>query len=268
MKNNTISKLFNLKGKTIIITGSAGRLGSRYSEILSEAGANMILIDINTKKNNLLEKHLRKKFKTDPLAINMDITDPVQIKKMKNTVLKKYKKIYGLINNANPYVTQHDLKFQNFPLDIWQKYVDVDLIATFLLCREFGTLMAKQKEGVIVNISSIYGIVGPDQRIYGNSKLNSQIPYSAVKGGIINMTKYLAAYWHNKNVRVNTLTPGGVEDKKYQSKEFIKKYSEKTMLGRMAKNDDYSGSILFLMSNASSYMTGANLIVDGGWTAW
>ena len=128
--------------------------------------------------------------------------------------------------------------------------------------------MAKQKNGSIINISSIYGLVGADQRIYGKSKLNSQVSYSATKGSIVSITRYLASYWHRKNVRVNTLTLGGVEDKSYMKTKFVKNYSEKTILGRMARKDDFNGSLLFLASDASSYMTGANLVIDGGWTAW
>ena len=126
--------------------------------------------------------------------------------------------------------------------------------------------MIKQNNGVIINISSIYGMIGADQRIYGSSGLNSPVSYAASKGAIINLTRYLAAYWQGKGIRVNTLSPGGVE--KGQDKDFIKKYSYKTILGRMAKRDEYVGPILFLASDASSYMTGSNLIVDGGWTAW
>ena len=128
--------------------------------------------------------------------------------------------------------------------------------------------MAKQKTGVIVNIASIYGLVGADQIIYGKNKLNSPASYAATKGAIVNLTRYLAAYWHGKNVRVNTLSLGGVLDKSYMDKTFIKKYSEKTILGRMANSNEFNAAILFLSSNASSYMTGANLILDGGWTAW
>ena len=128
--------------------------------------------------------------------------------------------------------------------------------------------MSKQKKGVIVNIASTYGLVGADQRIYGNSGLNLPVSYAASKGAIVNLTRYLAAYWHGKNIRVNTLSPGGVLDKTYQNKKFIENYSKKTILGRMAKKDEYDGAILFLMSDASSYMTGSNLVVDGGWTAW
>ncbi|MFZ0184310.1 MAG: SDR family oxidoreductase, partial [Nitrosotalea sp.] len=119
-----------------------------------------------------------------------------------------------------------------------------------------------------VNISSIYGINGADQRIYGTSKLNSPISYAATKGALVNLTRYLAAYWNRKNIRVNTLTLGGVLDKSYMNKNFIKNYSYKTMLGRMALPTEYNGALVFLLSDASSYMTGANLIVDGGWTSW
>lgn len=268
--NTSISKLFNLKGRNIIITGSAGRLGSQFAKILSEAGANTILVDINERKNSLLEKKLRDTYKTNAKSYTLDLTQPSEITKFKKDFFKKFSTVYGLINNAHvnfpPKTTNFDL--ENYPIEYWQKYLDIHLTATFLMCKEFGSIMAKKQNGVIVNISSIYGLVGPDQRIYGDSKLNSPAPYSAVKAGVASLTRYFASYWTGKNVRVNTLTPGGVEDSTYQSSQFIKNYSSKTMLGRMAKNEDYNGAMLFLMSDASSYMTGANLIVDGGWTAW
>ena len=158
--------------------------------------------------------------------------------------------------------------FEEFPLDLWNQTLSVNLTGVFLCSQEFGRAMTKRGKGVIVNIASHYGLVGADQRIYGSSKLNSPVSYATSKGGIVNLTKYLAAYWHSKNVRVNTLTLGGVQDNSYQNKEFIKNYSKKTILGRMAKKEDYKGAILFLISDASSYMTGSNLIIDGGWTAW
>ena len=161
------------------------------------------------------------------------------------------------------------MMFEEFELELWNKVVSVNLTGIFLCSQIFGKIMAKQKtENTIVNISSIYGINGADQRIYGNSKLNSPPSYAATKGAVVNFTKYLAAYWHKKNIRVNTMTLGGVEDKSYMNKKFISNYSEKTMLGRMAKSDEYNGGLVFLLSGASSYMTGANLILDGGWSAW
>ena len=266
----SISKLFDLTGKNIIITGSAGRLGSQFAHILSASGANTILVDIDEKKNLRLEKKLRSIYKTKPKSYSVDLSKPSEILKFKSEFFKNYSSVYGLINNVhvNFPPTSKNYTLENYPVEIWQKYLDLHLTATFLMCREFGPFMAKKRNGSIVNISSIYGIVGPDQRIYGKSKLNSPPSYSAVKSGIVNLTKYFASYWAGKNVRVNTLTPGGVQDASYQSSQFIKKYSEKTILGRMAKNDDYDGAILFLISDASSYMTGSNLIVDGGWTAW
>ena len=159
-------------------------------------------------------------------------------------------------------------KIKTLPLEIWQKSIDINLTGSFLFSQEFGSVMAKQRKGVIVNISSTYGLVGTDQRIYGNSGINAPVSYAVTKSGMLNLTRYLAAYWQGKNVRVNTLSPGGVMDKSYQNNTFIQNYSNKTMLGRMARKNEYNGALLFLLSDASSYMTGSNLIVDGGWTAW
>lgn len=273
MNKNSIAKIFDLTGRTIILTGSAGLLGTQYSHILSEAGANVVLVDVNTKLNKKLEKLIKKKYNTTPQSYTTDITNFSEIKKMTRDVLKKYKKIDGLINNAflNHVVQQSktgSIAFESFPQEIWNNALDINLTGVFLCCQEIGKIMVKQKKGIIVNISSIYGMVGPDQRIYQNTKINSPVSYAVSKGGIVNLTRYLAAYWQKKNVRVNTLTLGGVEDKSYQKSEFIKNYSARTMLGRMAKKDDFSGAILFLLSDASSYMTGTNLVIDGGWTAW
>jgi len=272
MKKNSIQKIFDLTNKTAILTGSAGRLGTQFANILCEAGANLVLIDINEKQNKTLEKSLKQKFNTKIITLNIDISNKQSLESGKKQILKKFGKVDILINNAffNPSINQTSktINFETFPLDLWNKVIGINLTGVFLCCQEFGKIMAKQKKGSIVNISSIYGLVGADQRIYGNSKLNSQISYAATKGSIVNMTRYLAAYWHRKNVRVNTLTLGGVEDKSYMKKSFIQKYSEKTILGRMAEKGDYNGALLFLASDASSYMTGSNLVIDGGWTAW
>jgi len=230
----------------------------------------VILVDIETQKNTKLEISLRKKYSTNPLTLNLDITNESDVKQLVQKTLKKYKKIDGLINNAHIILRNHpqrDESFENYPLELWNTTIS-NLKSVFLCSREVGKVMFKQHYGVIVNISSIYGIKGADQRIYGKSRLNSPVSYAVTKGGIVNFTRYLAAYWRGKNIRVNTLTLGGVLDKKLQSKDFIKKYSDKTIIGRMANVDDYDGALLFLVSDASSYMTGANLIVDGGWTAW
>ena len=264
--------MFDLKKKTIILTGAAGRLGSQYSHTLSAAGADVILVDVDDDKNKKLENTLTKKYHTKPMSFNIDITKRQDVKELKNAILDAYGKIDVLVNNAHFVPREHaqrDAPFELYPLDLWNKTIATNLTGLLLLCQEVGKVMIKQKRGVIVNISSIYGMVGPDQRIYGKSRLNSPISYAATKGAIVNLTRYLAAYWHRKNIRVNTLTLGGVFDPElHTDKKFLEKYSEKTMLGRMARNDEYNGALLFLVSDASSYMTGANLVVDGGWTAW
>jgi NAD(P)-dependent dehydrogenase (short-subunit alcohol dehydrogenase family) len=258
-----------------VITGSSGLLGSQYANILSASGANVILVDLDSIKNKKLERSLRKKYRTKARSYITDISNLQEVKKLAKNVLRDFKKIDGLVNNAaftskvakeesdNPYGS-----FENFPMKIWQKSIDINLTGVFFCSQTFGKIMAKQGKGVIVNIASNYGLVGADQRIYGKSGLNLPISYAATKGAVVNMTRYLAAYWSGKNLRVNTLSPGGVLDVTYQDKKFIKKYSERTILGRMARKDEYNGAMLFLISDASSYMTGANLIVDGGWTAW
>lgn len=264
--------MFDLSGRTIILTGSSGFLGSQYSNILSQAGANVILVDIDKEKNEKLEESLANKYDTKPMSICTDISDQTAIKQAKKNILKKYKKIDGLINNAvfHPKTKTKNIAtpFESFPLELWNQAIEVNLTGVFLCCREFGKTMVQQGKGTIVNISSIYGNVGADQRIYGKSGLDSPISYAATKGAIINLTRYLAAYWQRKNIRVNTLTLGGIQDTSYMDKKFVKKYSERTMLGRMAQRDEYNGALLFLVSDASSYMTGSNLIIDGGWTAW
>ena len=270
-----ISKLFDIKNRNIVITGSSGLLGSQYANTLSAAGANVILVDLDSIKNKKLERSLVKKYGTKARSYTTDISNLQEVKKLAKNVLKDFKKIDGLVNNAaytskgakeesdNPYGS-----LENFPMKIWQKSIDINLTGVFFCSQAFGKIMAKQGKGVIVNIASNYGLVGADQRIYGKSGLNLPISYAATKGAVVNMTRYLAAYWSGKNIRVNTLSPGGVLDVTYQDKKFIKKYSERTILGRMAKKNEYNGAMLFLISDASSYMTGANLIVDGGWTAW
>lgn len=266
-------KIFDLSNQVIVLTGSAGRLGKNFSHVLADAGANLVLIDINNKENKKLEKQLLKKFKTKILTSNTDITEKKQLEILAKQVIKKFGKVNGLVNNAfySPRlnVEKSAMKFEEYETEMWNDVISVNLTGVFLSSQVFGKIMSKQKTGGnIVNISSIYGINGADQRIYEDSKLNSPPSYAATKGAVVNFTKYLAAYWNRKNIRVNTMTLGGVEDKSYMNKKFLKNYSNKTMIGRMARNDEYNGALVFLLSKASSYMTGANLVLDGGWSSW
>lgn len=263
-----VKQLFDLSGKVVIITGAAGNLGSRYADGLSQFGANVVLADIDYIKCKQMAKKIKEKYLTDPEPTKLDLTKKKSISNVVSKVLKKYSKIDVLINNA-AYQGNDKIRktsFENLSLDDWNKSISVNLTGVFLMCQQVGKIMKKQKQGNIINIGSTYGLVAPDQRIYGISGQNAAVFYSITKSGVISLTRYLASYWANTGIRVNTLSPGGVE--RNQGKSFVKNYSKKTMLGRMAQKNEYTGAIIFLASDASSYMTGSNLVIDGGWTAW
>lgn len=234
----------DLIDKVIILTGSEGLIGKEYKKTLKNEGAIVIPVDIK---------------------LGIDITKEEHIKKIVKDTIKKYNKIDILINNVKSTDT-FNIAFEECSLKEWNSFININLTGVFICCKIIGIQMLKQGYGNIINIGSTYGIVGTDQRIYGDSGINSPVHYAAAKGAIINMTRYLAAYYAGKGIRVNCLSPGGVLTN--QDKEFITNYEYKTMLGRMAKKDDYNGAIIFLCSDVSKYMTGANLIIDGGWTAW
>ena len=261
-------KVFDFSNRVIVITGAAGLLGSEYADGFCQAGGNVVLADKNFEKCKKLAAKLEKKYGVKPLPIKLDVTNPNSIKKMVTHITKKFSKIDVLVNNAiYPEIGKiKKPKFEDFHLDVWKKGIDVNLTGMFLCSHQIGEIMKKQKNGVIINISSIYGIKGPDQRIYGKTKIIKSALYATTKGAVINFTKYLASYWNRTGIRVNTLSLGGVEEN--QDRNFKKKYSDKTMIGRMAKKDEYVGALLFLSSDASSYMTGSNLVIDGGWSAW
>ena len=263
-----VKNIFDVSGKVILLTGAAGNLGTQYARGLTEAGADVVLADIDYSKCKKIQSSLEKKFKRKLMSVELDLRDRKSIIKNVKLIQKKFGKIDVLINNA-AIQGNHKLratKFENFPLSYWNDAVSVNLTGVFLMCQEVGKIMVKQKNGNIINISSTYGVIAPDQRIYGTSGQNSSAFYASTKSALINLTRYLASYWNRKGIRVNTLSPGGVENN--QDPKFIKKYSEKTMIGRMAQKDEYVGALIFLCSDASSYMTGSNLIIDGGWTAW
>ncbi len=265
--------LFSLNNKVAIVTGALGLLGKQHCLALSEAGAAVIVCDLDEKACNDFAFSLE----GDNLGVRVDITSPDSIYNLKEIVVNKYKKIDILINNAaindmfeNPAAASELSKFENYPLELWNKSLAVNVTGTFLCSQIIGSQMAEQGHGSIINIASTYGIVAPDQSVYkkedGSQTFYKSPAYPATKGAVISFTRFLAAYWGNKGVRVNSLSPGGVEN--HQDDYFIKNYSLRTPLGRMAAPSDYKGAIVFLASDASAYMTGANLIVDGGWTTW
>jgi NAD(P)-dependent dehydrogenase (short-subunit alcohol dehydrogenase family) len=263
--------MFSLVNRVAIVTGSAGLLGKAHCRALAAAGANVVVADLIEKDcieiaNELGEKHL---------GIVLNVTEADSIKNAKEIILQKYGRIDILVNNAaindmfeNPLLGAKQSMFEHYPLDMFNKCLEVNVMGMFLCSQILGSVMAEQKSGSIINIASTYGIVAPDQSLYQN-KNGEQVfykspAYPVTKSAVIGFTKYLAAYWGNKNVRVNSLSPGGVENN--QDDFFQQKYAAKTLLGRMADADDYQGAIVFLASDASAYMTGANLVVDGGFT--
>lgn len=267
-ENLNTKRLFDLSERVIILTGASGLLGSKYAEGLSQYGANIVLADINYIQCKKLEKKLHDIYGTEPLAVKTNISNPKSVKKMVSEAIKKFRKIDVLVNNAVFPETRQErtIPFEKFPISVWNNIISVNLTGVLLCTQQVGQVMLKQKKGSIINVSSIYGMVAADQRIYGKSRLNSTVAYAITKSAILNLTRYVASYWNRTGIRVNTLTLGGAESG--QDPEFIKNYSYRTMIGRMARTDEYIGALLFLASDASSYMTGSNLVVDGGWTAW
>ncbi|MCP4634085.1 MAG: SDR family oxidoreductase [candidate division Zixibacteria bacterium] len=256
-----ITRLFDLSGKVAVITGAAGQLGHQFAEGLAEAGAQIILTDV--KEDILVER--TNEFKARNFNVTCypsELTDPASVYWMYDCIGKKFPKIDILINNGGMtyFMPMEDMKPEEF-LEIQ----DVHLKGSFMMVKYALPLMKHNGGGVIINIGSIYGMIGADQRIYGKSGRNSSIAYAAAKGGMINMTRYLASYLAEYNIRSNCISPGGVYAE--QDTEFVSEYCDRTPLGRMGDDYDLKGVAVFLASDAAKYITGVNLPVDGGWTA-
>ncbi len=242
-----------LKDKVIIVTGGSGLIGEPILKHLKDNGAIAINADINVETN--LEKGDYK----------CDVTSEDSIYKLVTTVVKKHGRIDGLVNNAYPRTKDWGNKFEDVTIESWRKNVDIQMNSVFIICQAVLKVMEKQKSGSIVNISSIYGVVGNDFTIYEEYGGTSPAAYSAIKGGIINFTRYLASYYGKHNIRVNCVSPGGIKDKQHPS--FIERYEYKSPLKRLGQPEEIAPSITFLLSDEASFITGHNLMVDGGWTA-
>jgi NAD(P)-dependent dehydrogenase (short-subunit alcohol dehydrogenase family) len=262
-----------LDGKVVVVTGSAGLLGSRYVRALADAGGSVVSADLD----EIGAKEALAGLAGNHLAVGVDVTDPGSVRSLAERAVDAFGTVDGLVNNAavndmfeRPELAGDLSRFENYPLDQWQRSLDVNVTGMFLTSQALGPVMADAGSGSIVNVASTYGLVGPDQSIYrrddGSQEFHKSPAYPTTKGAVIAFTRYLAAYWGHRGVRVNTLSPGGVENG--QDEQFVRRYSARTPLGRMATPDDYSGAVVFLCSDASAYMTGANLVIDGGWTAW
>ncbi len=272
---NVLDK-FNLKGNTVLVTGGGGLLGRQFALALAQAGADVMLADLAYEAAADQAEVIRAEgLSAEALAV--DVVDPDSTRAMVEQTLARFGRLDVLINSAalDPkFDPQHQSEqianaFETYSLEAWRKALDVNLTGMFLASQAAVQPMLAQGKGVIINICSTYGLNGPDQRIYirpDGTRSYKPVYYSVTKAGVLGFTRYLAAYYAGKNIRVNALTPGGVYNQ--HDEVFVKAYSAKTILGRMANIDEMSAAMLFLASDASSYMTGANLIVDGGWTAW
>ncbi len=267
---------FSLKGSTVLVTGGGGLLGRQFALALAQAGADVMLADLAYEAAADQAEVIRAEgLSAEALAV--DVVDPDSTRAMVDQTLARFGRLDVLINSAalDPkFDPQHQSEqianaFETYSLEAWRKALDVNLTGMFLASQAAVQPMLAQGKGVIINICSTYGLNGPDQRIYirpDGTRSYKPVYYSVTKAGVLGFTRYLAAYYAGKNIRVNALTPGGVYNQ--HDEVFVKAYSAKTILGRMANLDELSAAMLFLASDASSYMTGANLIVDGGWTAW
>lgn len=245
----------NLENKVLIVTGGSGLIGRPIVKFAKEAGAQVINVDIANKNDIEIGE------------LNTDITTEAGISELLETVISRFGRIDGLVNNAYPRTEDWGAKVEEVLYSSWQKNIDLQMNSVFLLCQKTLEVMKTQNAGSIVNIASIYGVVGNDFTLYEEYGGTSPAAYSAIKGGIINLSRYLASYYGKYNVRVNCVSPGGVLDKAQQQSSFIKNYSQKSPLKRLADPEEIAPSVLFLLSDSASYITGHNLLVDGGWTA-
>ncbi len=275
----TYREQFDLTGRVAVITGGAGLLGPEHAVALAQAGATVAITDIDGTAAEKTALRLGQDLGSARfVGLAMDVTDPDSIRRTRDTLLQRFGKINILVNNAaiDPKVNADSLvetsRLEHFPLEQWEFQIRVGLTGAMLCSQVFGGWMAANTGGVILNIASDLSVFAPDQRIYRKDGLPEErqpvkpVTYSVIKTGLVGLTRYLATYWADRNVRVNALSPGGVYVN--QPETFVKKLTNLIPLGRMARRNEYRGTVQFLCSDASSYMTGQNIVVDGGRSVW
>ena len=274
-----LDTIFRLDGKVIVITGAVGLIGRKHAEAVACYGGIPILLDLSEKKVNDLANELKLKYKVDSIGYRVDITDEEAVKNNAKKIIDRFRKIDCLVNNAanNPMVENSDKvnfsRLENFPTSTWNDDISVGLTGAFLCAKYFGYhISLNPNGGSIVNISSDLGLISPDQRLYAKDDLSEElqavkpVSYSVVKAGLIGLSRYLATYWAHKNVRCNTICPGGV--KNHQPEDFLIEINKRIPMSRMANVDEYQGTLIWMLSDASSYLNGAIVPVDGGRTSW
>ena len=271
-----MNDLFSLEGRVAVVTGALGLLGREHCRALAKYGAHVVATDLDASGCEAFVRDLPPGAEHHA-GIAADITRPEDVASLKDRIMARFGRVDVLVNNAavddkfSSDASAAELsKFENYPLELFKRSLDANVVGTFLCSQVLGTEMAKAGRGSIVNVASTYGVVAPDQAIYrrpdGSQRFWKSAAYPTTKGAVLSFTRFLATYWASRGVRVNALSPGGVENA--QDRHFVDAYSARTPLGRMAKPTDYAGALVFLASDASGYMTGGNLVVDGGWTAW
>ena len=272
---SNIFEKFDMKNQAAIVTGGAGLLGKQFCKTLAEAGASVAVADLSLDKAEEVAQGLRNSG-YQAISIQVDVTDKQSVEAMVSRTVKEFGELCVLVNSAamdpkfdSEHSGQHNNNFEDYPVEMFRSAIDVNLTGMFLCSQAAVKAMLAKKKGSIINICSTYGLGGPDQRLYereGQPKQYKPVFYTVSKAGVLGLTKYMATYYMGTQIRVNALTPGGVYNN--HDEIFTERYSARTVLGRMANQDEMNGACLFLASDASSYMTGANLVVDGGWTAW
>lgn len=257
---------FDLNNKIVVITGGAGLIGKGFVKGVVENGGTAIIADIDETIGQQVKAELSAELNTDKVDfVKVDITSKESVKSMVDTIVDKYQVIDALVNNAYPRNKNYGRKFEDVTYEDFCENLNLHLGGYFLMSQEVSKVMVKQHSGVIVYIASIYGFMAPRFELYEGSNFTSPVEYSAIKGGLLSLTKYLASYLGKDGIRVNAISPGGVHNN--QSESFVEQYSKKVVLGnKMGEPDDMTGALVFLLSDSSSYVTGQNVIVDGGWS--